>query len=131
MSGRATDLPTTVYDAGSRSFALGSTLTSKRLSPTSWPKRMPAPPDFSRTSPSTVSNSAAGVFARAATIAISVSRAVAAACRIWMPPRMMPLLPAVGPWSGVSAVSPSIMTMRSTPMPSSSAAICGMAMRNP
>ena len=57
MSGRAMDLPTTVYDAGSRSFALGSTLTSKRLSPTSWPKRMPAPPDFSRTSPSTVSKS--------------------------------------------------------------------------
>ena len=52
------------------------------------------------------------MFDRAATIAISASRAVAAACRIWTPPRMMPLLPAVGPWSGVSAVSPSTITMR-------------------
>jgi hypothetical protein len=62
---------------------------------------------------------------------MSASRAVAAACRICTPPRMMPLLPAVGPWSGVSAVSPSIIAMRSTATPSSSAAICGIAMRRP
>ena len=35
------------------------------------------------------------------------------------------------PWSGVSAVSPSTYLILSTPMPSSSAAICGMAMRRP
>src|SRR5579885_305249 len=43
----------------------------------------------------------------------------------------MPVLPAVGPWSGVSAVSPSMSAMRSTGMSSSSATICRMAMRNP
>ena len=43
----------------------------------------------------------------------------------------MPFEPAVRPWSGVSAVSPSTYLILSTPMPSSSAAICGMAMRRP
>ena len=92
---------------------------------------MPAPPVFKRTSPSAVSNWSGGMFELAATMPISASRAVAAACRICTPPRMIPLLPPVAPWSGVNAVSPSIIAMRSTPTPSSSAAICGIAMRNP
>jgi hypothetical protein len=48
---------------------------------------MPPPPDFGRTSPSIVSKSAAGLPVRVAARPISVSRAVAAACRIWTPPR--------------------------------------------
>src|SRR5829696_1142824 len=43
----------------------------------------------------------------------------------------MPFEPEVRPWSGVSAVSPSTNLILSTPMPSSSAAICGIAMRSP
>src|SRR4029079_1681741 len=43
----------------------------------------------------------------------------------------MPFEPDVRPWSGVSAVSPSINVILSTSMPSSSAAICGMAIRSP
>src|SRR5208282_610617 len=68
---------------------------------------------------------------RCAARAISALRAVAAACRICMPPRWMPFEPEVRPWSGVSAVSPSIYLILSTPMPSSSAAIWRMAMRSP
>ena len=94
-------------------------------------KRMPAPPAFGRTSPLVAMRSSGFMLRRCAARSISALRAVAAACRICMPPRWMPLEPAVRPWSGVSAVSPSINLILSTPMPSSSAAICGMAMRRP
>src|SRR6266404_2695439 len=43
----------------------------------------------------------------------------------------MPVEPEVRPWFGVSAVSPSIYLIFSIPMPSSSAAIWGIAMRSP
>ena len=59
MSGRASGLPTTLYDAGSRSFALASTLIAKRRSPISSAKRSTVPPDFACTAPSATSKSAA------------------------------------------------------------------------
>src|ERR1700676_1402492 len=92
---------------------------------------MPAPPAFGRTSPSAEIRSSVFRLRRCAARSIMALRAVAAACRICMPPRWMPVEPEVRPWSGVSAVSPSIYLIFSMPMPSSSAAIWGIAMRSP
>src|SRR4029078_381623 len=92
---------------------------------------MPAPPDFGRTMPPTVSRSSALALSRCAASSTSALRAVAAACRICTPPCWMPFEPDVRPWLGVSAVSPSINVILATSMPSSSAAICGMEIRSP
>ncbi len=62
---------------------------------------------------------------------ISALRAVAAACRICTPAIWMERLPHVGPWSGVSAVSPSTIFTRSRRTSNSSATICGSAARMP
>ena len=109
-SGRRIGLPTTVYVMGSFKGAFESTFNSRRLPPTSAPMFVMSAfaPSFN-----------------------SAWRAVAAACRNSVPPRGMPVLPPVPPWSGVSAVSPSTTVMRATGTPSSSATICVIAILKP
>ena len=73
-----------------------------------------------------------GCPSRWAASASSASRAVAAARRSSWPPRVMPVLPPVPPWSGHTAVSPSISSViRSMVTSSSSATICRIAARPP
>ena len=61
----------------------------------------------------------------------SACRALAAAWRTAVPPRVSPVLPPVPPLFGHRPVSPSTSEMREIGMPSSSAAICAIAMRMP
>ncbi len=61
----------------------------------------------------------------------SAARAVAAAWRICMPPICTDRLPKVGPWSGVSRVSPCTTSTLDIGTESSSAAICAIAVRTP
>ena len=68
---------------------------------------------------------------RANLVKVMAKRAVAAACRICMPPAWIDRLPQVIPWSGVSSVSPSITRTRSIGTDNSSAAICASAVRTP
>jgi hypothetical protein len=64
-------------------------------------------------------------------IPMRARRAVAAAWRSCTPATWMDRLPHVGPWSGVNAVSPSINFTLASDTSSSSATICGSAMRIP
>src|SRR5260370_14986997 len=64
-------------------------------------------------------------------ISMRALRAVAAAWRSCTPATWMERLPHVGPWSGVSAVSPSISFTVPSATSSSSATICGSATRMP
>src|SRR6266852_4729558 len=81
--------------------------------------------------PSLTARSAEGIPIFSTAIWSSAWRAVAAACRSCTPATWMERLPQVGPWSGVSAVSPSISLIFSTRTSSSSATICGSAIRMP
>ena len=98
----------------------GSILTSKRLPPTSSADADAGAVRPARTSPSTRRVPSAGTAAGAPPSPAAPRAPWPRPGASATPPRMTPLLPAVGPWLGVSAVSPSISSMRSTPMPSSS-----------
>ena len=94
---------------------------------------MPMPRELAvrRTSPFARVSSATGTFSRSDPSRSSACRAVAAAWRTAVPPRVRPVLPPVPPLFGHRAVSPSTSVMRPIGIPSSSAAICAIAMRMP
>ena len=73
---------------------------------------MRATESFARTVPLSIASAASATPSFAAASFSSAARAVAAARRNCMPLTWMPLLPAVGPWSGVNAVSPSTSVVR-------------------
>src|SRR6185369_7619706 len=81
--------------------------------------------------PSLTAKSTDGMPVFCTAISMSALRAVAAAWRSCMPATWTDRLPHVGPWSGVSAVSPSTSFTRSSATSSSSATICGSATRRP
>ena len=123
-SGRGSDLPTTVYSAGFFSGAFLSSLRWNSWSPISSAyEALFVMSALTRTMPNFTSSSPDDTPSRAAARSTSALRAVAAAWLIWTPPTWTERLPHVGPWSGVSAVSPSTRLIRSTGTSSSSAAI--------
>jgi len=89
------------------------------------------PPDFGVTVPLLIVNVSLATPNVVAACPRRASRAVAAACRICIPPTWIDRLAKVMPWSGVSKVSPWITVTRASGTESSSAAICVNAVRTP